>query len=118
MLPVIVICVEDVKKIIPHFDVSYLEKHKAECRALLYNLGLDTNYGIEIQEKLISRTKLCGVVETDRIVGVERTDIQWLQSGNASHEAKTYSDDISMRVEISKMSKGTRDKEANKENEE
>lgn len=114
--PLVVICVEDIKKIVPHFAVSMLETHKSDCRALLHNLGMDTEYGIELQEGLETRTKLCGVCVSDRLVGCERTDIYWLQSGNASHEARIFSEDATLRSDIRKMSKGVKETNVNKEN--
>lgn len=117
MRPIIVLCVEDLKKLIPHFTSDMLETHQEEMEKLLYNLGFDQNHSIEIQEGLISRTKFCGVTTTDRIVGVERTDKLWLTSGNASDAAKEYTGDITLRKELNSMKGGVKEKES-KENEE
>lgn len=115
--PIIVICVADIKKIVPHFEVSMLETHKGDVRALLHNLGLDTDYGIELQTGLETRTKLCGVCVTDRIVGLERIDKFWKESGNASHECRIYSEDKSLVKEIRNMTKGSKEvKTDNKDN--
>lgn len=120
-LPVIVICVEDLKKIVPHFTKEYLDnkEYKGDMAALLRNLGVDTNYALEYQElEAMSRTKLCGIVKTDRIVGVERTDRAWLTSGNASDTAKLFTEDASLAKEIRKMKRGIKETNTteNKEN--
>lgn len=117
-MPVIVLCVEDLKKLVPHFKKEFLETHKGDMRALLHNLGFDMNYGVEYQElEAMSRTKTCGVVKTDRIVGIERTCQAWLTSSNASHEARIYSEDKSLVKEIRGMTKGSKEvKTDSKEN--
>ena len=114
--PIVIICVEDIKKIVPHFTVDMVETHKSDCRALLHNLGMDTDYGIELQQGLETRTKLCGVCVSDRLVGCERTDKQWVLSKNSSHEARIFSEDATLRNEIRKMSKGVKKTNVNKEN--
>ena len=114
--PIVVICVEDIKKIVPHFSIEMLETHKSDCRALLHNLGVDTDYGVEIQAGLETRTKLCGVCVSDRIVGLERVDKFWKESGNSSHEARIYSEDITLRKDIVKMTRGVKETHVKKEN--
>lgn len=114
--PIIVLCVADLRKLIPHFEKEMLDdkKHKSDMRALLHNLGFDIDYGIEYQEGMLSRTKFWGVVLTDRIVGTERVDVLWRLSGNSSHEAREYSEDKTLQQELSKMKRGTREKKENK----
>lgn len=114
--PLVIICVEDIKKIVPHFTVEMLNTHKSDCRALLHNLGMDTDGGIEHQIGLETRTKLCGVCVSDRLVGLERLDHYWITSKNASHEARIYSDDITLRKDINKMTRGVKETHVKKEN--
>lgn len=104
--PIIIIAVKDIQHVIPHFELSLLETHKSDARALLRNLGVDVEHGVEVQKGLTMRTKFCGVTETDRIVGYERTDISWRQSGNASQECLEYTPDISLKKELNKMKRG------------
>lgn len=101
--PVKAVSVDDIKSIIPDFEVKWLEAHKNDARVLLWNLGIDDEFGIEIQEGLTHRSVLCGVVTCDRILGVERIDRQWLTGGGASLEAKEYSPDQSMSHELRKL---------------
>lgn len=117
--PIIVIAVKDIQHVIPHFELSLLETHKSDARALLKNLGVDTEFGIEVQKGLTMRTKFCGVTETDRIVGLERVDKFWKQSGNASQECMEYSTDSTIKRELNKLKRGVfRVKQEQKENDE
>lgn len=103
--PVKAISVDDIKKIVPQFDISWLENNKNDARALLWRLGLDTDYSVEVQKGLTHRTMLCGISNCDRILSVERTDKEWLLSGYASEEAKLYTPDGSLTKELGKISK-------------
>lgn len=107
--PNIVLCVEDLKKIIPHFTKEMLSTHEEDMTKLLRNLGFDTSLPITYQEQLMSVTKLCGTVVTDRIVGNERVDPWWTRSGNASTEAKDYTEDYSLQQELGKMKRSLSD---------
>lgn len=104
--PIKVISEIDVQQVIPNFSVSWLEDNKSDAKILLWNLGINTDYNIEVQLGLSHRTQMCGIQECPRIVGIERTDRPYLLSGHASLEAKEYTVDLSLRKELKDMKNG------------
>ena len=115
--PVIIASLLDIQQVLPHFNLEYLETHKSEVRVFLRNMGFDSDFGVEIQEGLQHRSKFCGIVTCPRLVGIERVDRDWLQSGNASYEACMHSDDKTLSMEISKLKKSKFAINLNKESE-
>lgn len=101
--PVKAVSEDDIKSIIEGFDVSWLKTHQNDARVLLWNLGIDTDYGIEEQKGLTHRSVLNGITDCTRIVGQERIDREWLKSGHASLEAKEFTNDPTMAQELRKL---------------
>lgn len=90
MRPVRVLSLADLQKLVPDFTMEWLKTRKGDVRVLFNTLGVDTEYGLEIQEGLTHRSVLCDIVTCPRIVGHERIDKEWLKSGNASEEAMYF----------------------------
>ena len=102
-LPFKAISLLDIQEVIPNFKLDWIEHYENDARVLFWNLGLNVEYGIEIQAEVLHRSKLCGVVKCPRVLGVERTDREWLHSGNASDEAVLHTKDWSLMQEIGKL---------------
>ena len=81
---------------------------KSKLERMLHFIGFDVEYGYEITEAVTHRPiafhgKLW---KGPRIEGVERSDDQWLKSGNASNEAFIqYTKDHSLRADLIVMSR-------------
>lgn len=115
--PIIVFTEQEIRKVVPDFCEEFLTTHKSDVAALFWNLGMDCrNYGIEVQHFLTTRNRFGEIDNTTRFVSVERTDPQWKLSKNSSHEARIYSEDVTLRKDIVKMTKGVKESHVKKEN--
>lgn len=101
--PMKVVSYDDLQKVVPNFEMKWLDNIKSDARVLLWNLGIDTDFGIEVQEGMVHRTKLCGVSNCPRMVGHERIDKEWLQGGYATDEAKEFTKDITLAAELNRL---------------
>lgn len=72
----------------PDFTYDLIETNRDKFLKILYDLGMDTSQQIEIQPDIQHRNRLDKIVICDRYVGHERTDLEWINSGYASQEAK------------------------------
>jgi hypothetical protein len=82
-----------------YISFSELQLIKPECtlewakdnleifKSYLYNLGLDSRLPFEYQIDIEHRNRLNQVVFGTRVVGLERNDPAWVESGYASQEA-------------------------------
>lgn len=75
----------------PDFTYDWAEANNKEFNELLFQFGIDTKQSIEVQEGLDHRNRMNNIVNCTRWVGHERTDKEWIESGNASREAKDKS---------------------------
>lgn len=115
--PIIVFTEQEIRKVVPDFCEEFLTTHKSDVAALFWNLGMDCrNHGIEVQHNLVTRNRFGEIDETTRYVSIERTDTAWKLSPNSSHESRIYSDDITLRKDINKMTKGVKETHVKKEN--
>lgn len=53
----------------------------------LYDLGINIDEGVEVQQSVQHRNRLNQVVTCGRYIGSERIDTSWIESGFASKEA-------------------------------
>lgn len=84
---IVYVSLSEIQKVNPLIDWEYVQNNKDNFDGLLFNLGMDVyNYPYEVQN-VQHRNKFNEVVVCERFVGNERTDKQWLTSGNASQEA-------------------------------
>ena len=114
--PIVVFTDNELKKIVPHWSEQFLVEHRSDCAALFRNLGGDMDFGIEVQRELTSRNKFGEIDNSTRYVMAERTDLAWRLSGNSSHEARVFSEDITLRKDILKMTRGVKETHVKKEN--
>lgn len=70
---------------------EWAENNIEEFNKILYSLGMDTEIPYDWQRNIPHRNRLNEVVRCDRIVGNERLDKDWINSGYASIEAKDKS---------------------------
>lgn len=70
------------------FNAQWALDNPTEFKDMLYQLGFDTEFDIEVQEGLTHRNAFGAINTCTRWVGSERTDVKWLISGYASQEAK------------------------------
>lgn len=85
-----VIFVSDSELVIadPAYKKEWIETDKDYLFELLWALGLNTKDSFEYQEVTTHRNRLNQVVDAGRWAGMERTDSEWIKSGNASRAAK------------------------------
>lgn len=67
------------------FDSS--NKNYTKLLKALFDLGIDTDSYVELQEPIQHRNRLNKLVICGRFVGDERVDPDWIKSGYASREA-------------------------------
>ena len=82
-----------------HF-FSECPKVKKALRDLFWNLGCTLPDKPDIVEGVISRNRFNELDDSMRINVVERSDLVWLRTRFASHQAKTLTDDVEMMREL------------------
>ena len=82
-----------------HF-FSECPKVKKALRDLFWNLGCTLPDKPDIVEGVISRNRFNELDDSIRINVVERSDLVWLKTRFASHQAKTLTDDVEMMREL------------------
>ena len=82
-----------------HF-FSECPKVKKALRDLFWNLGCTLPDKPDIVEGVISRNRFNELDDSIRINVVERSDLVWLRTRFASHQAKTLTDDVEMMREL------------------
>lgn len=70
------------------FNAQWALDNPTEFNKMLYDLGFDIQFEVEVQENITHRNQFGAIITCNRWVGQERTDIKWLTSGYASQEAK------------------------------
>lgn len=83
-----IVSVSELAKVKPEITYDWIDENRNEFMDMLYEVGMNTSQPIEKQENLQHRNRFNEVVVSDRYVGNERTDKEWINSGYASQEAK------------------------------
>jgi len=83
-----IVSVSELAKVKPEITYDWIDENRNEFMDMLYEIGMNTSQPIEKQENLQHRNRFNEVVISDRYVGNERTDKEWINSGYASQEAK------------------------------
>lgn len=81
-----VVSLSEIQKVIPWFTKEHALSYPEEVNEILFNLGMDTSYKVDLQD-CIHRNRFDEVVQTLRWCGEERSDQGWISSGYASEEA-------------------------------
>ena len=71
----------------PECTYEWVQNNDILFKSYLYDLGLDVNQPFEYQVDIEHRNRLNQVVFGTRVVGLQRVDPDWINSGNASVEA-------------------------------
>ena len=87
------------KKITPEWAEANIEKF----HEVLYSLGMDTEIPYDWQHNIQHRNRFNEIVTCDRIVGNQRTDQEWVDSGYASREAIDKSKRSSLLTDLYRM---------------
>ena len=82
-----------------HF-FSECPKVKKALRDLFWNLGCTLPDKPDIVEGVVTRNRFNCIDDSIRINVVERSDLVWLKTRFASHQAKTLTDDVEMMREL------------------
>lgn len=82
---------------------EWAENNIEEFNKILYSLGMDIEIPYDWQRNIPHRNRLNEVVRCDRIVGNERLDKDWINSGYASIEAKDKSRSNRLLVDLYRM---------------
>lgn len=81
-----VVSLSEIQKVKPWFSKDHAMKYEEETNEILFDLGMDTSYKVDMQD-CTHRNAFGEVVTTLRWCGEERSGQEWLQSGYASPEA-------------------------------
>ena len=82
-----------------HF-FSECPKVKKALRDLFWNLGCTLPDKPDIVEGVVTRNRFDCIDDSVRINVFERSDLVWLKTRFASHQAKTLTDDVEMMREL------------------
>ena len=82
-----------------HF-FSECPKVKKALRDLFWNLGCTLPDKPDIVEGVVTRNRFDCIDDSIRINVFERSDLVWLKTRFASHQAKTLTDDVEMMREL------------------
>ena len=83
----------------PSITYEFTQSNPKEFESILYNLGVDTRYPVEIQENT-HRNRFGNVYTGYRWVGNSRIDKEWVESGSASPEAIDKSKSNKMLIDL------------------
>jgi hypothetical protein len=87
----------------PLFKMSAKQDDKELMKKIFWEAGIDTTQEFELHEcnhrPVTSKQPWYGL----RVEGFERLDQEWLLSGAASFEAKTYTKDASLRLDLLRL---------------
>lgn len=84
----IIVSESEIARVVPDYSCTWAQNNPDKFFSLLWNAGCDTRYEIEIQDNLKHRNRMGEIVICRRWACYERTDSEWINSGNASREAK------------------------------
>lgn len=84
----------------PNVSKEWAVQNREKFEKLLHSVGLDTSRAYELQENITHRNRFNWLVETDRWVGNERIDPDWVNSGYASQEAIDKSKSSRLLVDL------------------
>jgi len=97
------ISLSEINKIRPEVNKNWIEQNPEEFNKILFELGVDTAVPYEYQENIQHRNYFNEVVISDRVVGNERQDTDWLESGHASIEAKDKSKGNKLVIDLYRL---------------
>ena len=93
----------ELQKVDQTITPQWAENNTEEFNKTLYSLGMDTSIPYDWQRNIPHRNRFNEVVTCDRIVGNERTDKEWINSGYASQEAIDKSKHNKILVDLYRM---------------
>lgn len=97
------ISLSEINKFRPEINKEWIEQHPAEFKEILFSLGVDVEIPWDYQENLNHRNAFNESVTCDRVVGNERLDYDWLNSGLASHAAKDKAKGSKLVVDLYRL---------------
>lgn len=102
-----VVSESDLKHKYSWWDTTKALEDKDFFQRALWFEGIDPRNGIETQEGLTHRDQQGKLQTCVRWVGLERSDTEWLRSGNSSMEAQYFSAEPSVKADLRFMLQGT-----------
>jgi hypothetical protein len=84
----VIISESEISKVIENYSSEWALNNPDDFFKLLWDMGADTRYEIEVQDNYMHRNRLNEVVICRRWACYERTDSEWINSRWASREAK------------------------------
>lgn len=84
----IIISESEIAQVVPNYTHDWPVNNPDLFFSLLWEAGVDTRYEIEVQDGLTHRNRMNQIVKCRRWACYERIDSEWINSGNASREAK------------------------------
>jgi hypothetical protein len=94
------ISLSEINKVQPEVNKKWIENNQEEFLDILFQLGLDPKEPFDYQDHLQHRNFFNEIVVCDRVVGSERLDKEWLESGFASPEAKDKSLNSKLLIDL------------------
>jgi len=97
------VSMSELAKVMPGIDYKWIDDNPTKFKLMLYNLGLNTEEPYERQENIQHRKRFNEVVVSDRWVGLERIDTEWLDTSYSSTAAKDKKRGNKLLVELYAM---------------
>ena len=96
------VSMSELVKVLPDITYDWIDENPTAFSLMLYELGVNTNQSIEVQE-LYHYNFFREAVFCKRWVGNERTDETWLKRGYASQAAKDKSKDSKLLIDLYRL---------------
>lgn len=97
------VSMSELAKVMQGIDYKWIDDNPTKFKLMLYNLGLNTEEPYERQENIQHRNRFNEVVVSDRWVGLERVDTEWLDTSYSSTAAKDKKRDNKILTELYAM---------------
>lgn len=112
MRPITVYTLQELQTLVPSITEEHVmssdEKIKQKVFSIFWALGCDLTHGIEVQKGLTTKNRFKEEDNSVRFVVSERVDEAWTVNfkGYASNEAKEYTEDTSLVIDLFKLKHG------------
>lgn len=93
----------EIQKTNPEITPDWAKNNIEEFHNILFQLGMDISIPYDWQVNIPHRNYFNEVAICDRIVGNERLDRDWLESGLASREAKDKAQHNHLLIDLYRM---------------
>lgn len=97
------VSMSELAAVLPSITYDWIEQNTDQFNKVLYDLGMNVDQLVDIQEDIMHRNRFDKVVQCTRWVGNERTDPEWIASGYASQAAIDKSKNSRMLIDLYRL---------------